>query len=290
MAQQALCRVIERGSIPFPELASFLKDYDGLLDCLLERGMLHQDGSLVSIGPEAQRLWGKRNYMELLSVFDTPELYTVSAGGRELGVLHELSFRRENAIVLLGGRSWRVSSVDHKHRIAHVEPAEDLPGRSTWLGSSQGLSFEICQSMRQTLLNSNAALSRRAAEQMELLAAQGTTDPAATVLRATRTGCEWWTYAGLKANAALVQRFSLPATFDSLTIRARCSPIELNRAMAAPSKDPALEIDPRFFPKFAECLPDQLLARFARSRLYDWDAANQVGRLAVIDLRHLRSD
>jgi ATP-dependent Lhr-like helicase len=244
--------------------------------------MLHQDGGLVSIGPEAQRLWGKRNYMELLSVFDTPELYTVFAGGRELGVLHELSFRRENAIVLLGGRSWRVSSVDHKHRIAHVEPADDLPGRSTWLGSSQGLSFEICQSMRQVLLNSNAALSRRAAEQMELLAAQGTTDPAATVLRATRTGCEWWTYAGLKANAALVQRFGLPASFDSLTIRARCSPIELNRALDAPPKEASPEIDQRFLPKFADCIPDNLLAQFASQRLYDWSAANEVCQMPLL--------
>jgi ATP-dependent Lhr-like helicase len=282
MAQQALCRVIERGSIPFPELGSFLQDYDCLLDCLLERGMLHQDGGLVSIGPEAQRLWGKRNYMELLSVFDTPELYTVFAGARELGVLHELSFRREDAIVLLGGRSWRVSSVDHKHRMVHVEPAEDLPGRSTWLGSSQGLSFEICQSMRQTLLNSNAALSRRAAEQMELLAAQGTTDPAATVLRATRTGCEWWTYAGLKANAALVQRFGLPASFDSLTIRARCSPIELNRALDAARKEEFPEIDQRFLPKFAECIPDNLLAQFVSQRLYDWSSANEVCQMPLV--------
>jgi hypothetical protein len=46
-------------------LASFLKRYDGLLDCLLDRGMLHEDGGLISIGFEAQRLWGKRNYMEL---------------------------------------------------------------------------------------------------------------------------------------------------------------------------------------------------------------------------------
>jgi ATP-dependent Lhr-like helicase len=72
--------------------------------------MLHQDGGLVSIGPEAQRLWGKRNYMELLSVFDTPELYTVFAGARELGVLHELSFRRESAIVLLGGSRPSITS------------------------------------------------------------------------------------------------------------------------------------------------------------------------------------
>jgi hypothetical protein len=81
----------------------------GLLDTLLDRGFLHKDETLLSIGPEAQRLWGGRNSMELLSVIDTPELYTVLAGNQELGVLHELNFRRVDAVVLLGGRSWRVS-------------------------------------------------------------------------------------------------------------------------------------------------------------------------------------
>ena len=81
------------------------------------------------------------------------------------------------------------------------------------------------------------------------------------------------------------QRFSLPATFDSLTIRARCSPIELKRALDAPPREPAPEIDQRFRPKFAECLPEALLAQFARERLYDWNAASQVERSAVIDVR-----
>ncbi|MCX6621226.1 MAG: hypothetical protein NTY38_09125 [Acidobacteria bacterium] len=267
-----------------------MNGYDGLLDCLFERGMLHHDNSLVSIGPEAQRLWGRRNYMELLSVFDTPELYTVAAGAQELGVLHQLSFRRENAIILLGGRSWRVTSVDHKHRIAHVEPAEDLPGRSTWLSSSQGLSFEICQAMRQILLNSNGTLSRRAAGHMETVIAQGTADSGGTLLRPTRNGCEWWTYSGLKGNAALVRRFGLPASFDSLTIRARCSLTELKRGLDAPPEDPAHEIDPHFLPKFAECIPDNLLAQFARERLYDWAAARQVMQLPVVTGRSLGSD
>jgi ATP-dependent Lhr-like helicase len=276
MAQQTLCRVIQCGALPYPQLASFLQDYSGLLDTMLDRGFLHQDDKLLSIGPEAQRLWGGRNYMELLSVFDTPELYTVFVGNQELGVLHALSFRREAAIVLLGGRSWRVTSVDHKHRIAHVEPAEDLPGRSTWLGSSQGLSFEICQAMRLVLQESSATLSRRATEQLELLKAQGTTDSEGTVLRPTKTGCEWWTYAGLKANAALAQRFALPATFDSLTIRARCSPVELERSLDAPPQDLDTDINPRFRPKFAECLPEHQLAQFAHERLYDWAAASQI--------------
>ena len=49
-------------------------------------------------------------------------------------------------------------------------------------------------------------------------------------------------------------------------------------------------MDQRFLPKFSECIPDNLLAQFARERLYDWDAAKQVERLAVIDVRSLRSE
>jgi ATP-dependent Lhr-like helicase len=275
MAQQTLCRVLQNGALPMPKLASFLKAYPGLFNTLLDRGFLHTDGGLVSIGPEAQRLWGARNYMELLSVFDTPELYTVFAGNHELGVLHELSFRREDPIVLLGGRSWRVTSVDVKHRIAQVEPAEDAPGRSTWLGSSQALSYEICQAMREVLLGAGATLSRRATEQMDLLAAQGTVDPGGTVLRATKTGCEWWTWAGLKANATLVQRFAIPATADSMTIRSRCTPVELKRLLEVAARDTAPDIPSRFRPKFEECLPDDLLVRFAQERLYDWPAATR---------------
>jgi ATP-dependent Lhr-like helicase len=103
MAQQTLCRVIQCGALPYPQLASFLQDYSGLLDTMLDRGFLHQDDKLLSIGPEAQRLWGGRNYMELLSVFDTPELYTVFVGNQELGVLHALSFRRASRRPIVAG-------------------------------------------------------------------------------------------------------------------------------------------------------------------------------------------
>ena len=169
--------------------------------------------------------------------------------------------------------------------MAHVEPAEDLPGRSTWLGSSQGLSFEICQAMRRILLGAPATLSRRATEELQLPMAKGTTNPEGTILRSTKKGCEWWTYAGLKANAALVQRFAIPATFDSLTIRARCTVIQLKRSLDARPLERPPEIDPRFRPKFAECLPDALLAQFAQKRLYDWPVALRIQTGKIIEDR-----
>ena len=104
-------------------------------------------------------------------------------------------------------------------------------------------------------------------------------------MRSTKKGCEWWTYAGLKANAALVQRFALPATFDSLTIRARCSAIELKRSLDAQPQERPPEIDPRTRPKFAECLPDELLAQFAQERLYDWPAASRIRAGRIIEDR-----
>jgi hypothetical protein len=137
--------------------------------------------------------------------------------------------------------------------------------------------------MRQVLLDASATLSRPAAEHLEVLVAQATTDPDGTVVRQTRTGCEWWTYAGLKANAVLVQRRGLPATFDSLTIRARCSPIELKQALDAPAKDLAPQINERFLPNFAECLPDHLIVRFAGERLYDRDGASQIEQAPILE-------
>ena len=90
---------------------------------------------------------------------------------------------------------------------------------------------------------------------------------------------------GLRANAALARRFALPCTFDSLTIRAQCSPVELKRSLDRPSEASAPPPDPRFRPKFAECLPDNLLARFAWERLYDWPSAKQIEDSGIIEDR-----
>ena len=67
------------------------------------------------MGHTAEKAFGKRNYMELFSVFDTPPLFTVYHGRTELGAVHQLTFqvKREGPISLsLGGHFWRVKHVD----------------------------------------------------------------------------------------------------------------------------------------------------------------------------------
>ncbi len=138
--------------------------------------------------------------------------------------------------------------------------------------------------MRQTLLKPAATLSRRASEEMETLAAEATVDQDGTVLRTARNGCEWWTYAGLKGNAALAREFALPCTFDSMCVRAHCSPVELKRSLDSRAHLTSPKPDPHFRPKFAECIPDKLLALFAWKRLYDWAAAKQIEQFRIVDV------
>jgi ATP-dependent helicase Lhr and Lhr-like helicase len=151
-AQQALCLTLQERALPVGELLGFVSQ-DGL-NHLLANGFLSQDGPLTFIGPKTESLYGARSYMQLLSVFDSPPLFKVEWANRDLGWVHELSLQRRNdgsdPVILLGGRPWCVRSVNGSARIAYVE-ACDLPGRSTWLGSSAPLSFELCQAMRQVL-------------------------------------------------------------------------------------------------------------------------------------------
>ena len=67
-------------------------------------------------------------------------------------------------LLLLGGRSWRVTWTDWKRRRCFVEPAEG-GGRARWLSDGVGgLSFEIARSMRDVLLGAEVpvSLTRRA--------------------------------------------------------------------------------------------------------------------------------
>ena len=203
MAQQALCRVIRTRSDSVPELASFLNDYDGLLDCLLERGMLHDDGGLISIGPEAQRLWGRRNYMELLSVFDTPSSTRFSPATRnsECSTNSASAAKAPSSYSAADPGESRPSTTNTESRTSNppkIYPA--APRGSAQARACRSRSAKPCA----RFFFAPTRPFRRAAEHLELLAGPRHHRSRRTVLRATRTGCEWWTYAGLKANAALV--------------------------------------------------------------------------------------
>jgi ATP-dependent helicase Lhr and Lhr-like helicase len=201
-----------------------------ILDGMIERQILWDEAGVLWLGREGQDAFGRKNFLELLSVFSAPPLFTVLHGRHELGSVDETTFlgRRDDGppVLLLAGRAWRVTHLDWKRRRAHVEPAEDA-GRSRWRGGGQLLGHDLCRSIRKVLADDAArpGWSRRAVARMESVRAEypWLTGDEADVLLDAGDEAAWWTFAGGRANAALAHelatRLDSKVTSDNFVVR-----------------------------------------------------------------------
>jgi ATP-dependent helicase Lhr and Lhr-like helicase len=285
--QQALCRTLQDGFVSQRELLGFVSQ--NALDHLFAKEFLVSDGPAVMIGPEAERSFGKRNYLELLSVFDTPPLFLVEFNGREVGWIHELSLERRrdgsDPVILLGGRAWWVRFVNWERKTVSVEPS-DIEGRSLWLGSSAPLSFELCQAMRRVLDSEfvSKSWSHRAQRELASFRHKHLTDNSGTVLHAIKSGCVWWTFAGIRANALIadwLRSKSIDSRSDNLRLICDCSVPELSKAIR--SEIGEIHLPEKFtLPKFAEALSKCELSVYAKQRLYDEPSAQKIIALPTV--------
>ena len=129
-AQQLLALCLQEGRVgertwqewlPLPALTA---DAPQIAAYLVEQGYLDTDGGMLFIGPEAERRFGHRHFMNLMAVFTAPPEFTVLHGRDEIGRVDPslLADRVEGPrLLLLGGRSWRVTWTDWKRRRCFVE-------------------------------------------------------------------------------------------------------------------------------------------------------------------------
>ena len=226
VAQQMLALALQRlriGDRSWVEewngLAPFDASAEVIVRHLVEHGYLDEDSSMLFIGPEAERRFGRRHFMDMLAVFTAPPQFTVLSGRTEIGRTDPalLTARVDGPrLLLLGGRSWRVTYVDWKRRRCFVEPAEG-GGKALWMtsGTPQGLAYPMVRAMRDVLLGTDppVALTQRASSRLEKLRAEAPVrvHPGGTLIVRDRVGeVRWWTWAGFRANATLV------ATLDEL--------------------------------------------------------------------------
>jgi ATP-dependent Lhr-like helicase len=255
-------------------------DVESMLTHMLYHQILVLDGETLGMGPEGERLYGARNFMDLLSVFDTPPVFKVFSGPRDLGSVHPLSFQRrdgEPAVLSLGGRAWQVTHVDFKHMTAQVIPSE-YRGRSRWLGESQPLSYELCQAIRRILfgVGLNQVWSNRASTEIAQALEEANCvcqDGLVVETESVKGETVWWTFAGLLANSELAGGFSScgskPDNF-SIAMNQTFSPLDFRNKLdtESTSSEPP-RLDPDNLVKFQECVPKQLLAQMQASRLSD---------------------
>jgi ATP-dependent Lhr-like helicase len=276
-------------------LKPFARGSEPIVRHLVEQGYLDQDNGMLFIGPEAERRFGHRHFMQLTAVFTAAPEFTVLSGRAEIGRVDPLLLTEDvqgPRLLLLAGRNWRVTYVDWTRRRCFVEPA-DGRGKARWTGTTGlgGRSFQLVRAMREVLLGeepSAAVLTRRAAAKLADLreASVATVHPGGTVISREPEGdVRWWTWAGFRSNTTLTA--TLAGIADAaqraedayIRLRGDLTPEMWKEATADAADRRCLpEVDRKALNglKFSAALPPRLAAATLAARLADSDGATTV--------------
>ena len=199
--------------------SAVMADGEAVLDYLLATGFLAEDGGWLFIGPAAERAFGGRNFLELLSTFITDLELVVLEGRKEIGSVSPISLGadvlRGAKPLLLAGRPWKVLHVDWERHRVDVEP-ETAVGKVRWSSEPLPESFEMVRARREVLLGAEppASLTQRASTALATTrdAWTGRVDADGLVIE-RGTGVTLWSMAGLRAHETLAA--ALPAEFEA---------------------------------------------------------------------------
>jgi ATP-dependent Lhr-like helicase len=190
-------------------------EFDALVSFLVDDGSLRVASGRLVVGPKVEKKFGRRNFMELFSVFSSPKSYAVeTTAAQPLGTLNQDFVDRlveGVSCFLLGGRAWLARSLHHEDRRVVVEPAP-RGKEPTWGGFiPQFLGFTLCQRIRSIAAGSDSfayldefAAQKLAAYRAELGPLVGT---GPFGIEYDSGEIRWWTFAGGRINATL--RFAL---------------------------------------------------------------------------------
>jgi ATP-dependent Lhr-like helicase len=270
-------------------LAPFDASAQPILRHLVTEGFLQQDGEMLFIGPEAEAKFGRRHFMGMTAVFTAPPQFTVLAGRKEIGQADPALLTEKidgPSLLLLGGRSWKVTWIDWSRKRCQVEPA-DGGGKARWYGpATSGASFALARATRDVLLGADppVALTPRALDALATVREDAATsvDSAGPVITREGADVRWWTWAGFRANTTLAATLSdltdQRQRFDDSGIRMRT---DLTRDMWAAGVADAAErlclpeVDERALAglKFSDALPLRLAESTLAARLADLETA-----------------
>jgi ATP-dependent Lhr-like helicase len=273
---------------------------------MLETGHLDQDSGMVFVGPEAERRYGHKHFLELLSAFTADPEFTVLHGRTEVGTVDPLVMTRKvegPRVLVLGGRPWKVTFIDWKRRRAFVEPT-DLTGTSKWSGMGQPLSYALTDAMRRVALGADmpgVSLTKRATERLALARREiepTVAEGSSLVLPHDSGQARWWTWAGGRANGVLAEALTSVGAglvdelerYDNRYIKLRgdATPGAVREAVAQARKQfgdnlagvqPSVSDDALKQLKFADLLPPDLASATLGQRAADHaGAAAALGR------------
>jgi ATP-dependent Lhr-like helicase len=307
-AQQFLALILQLGGMgrgvwrewigrlkPFAEMTS--ADEQRLLSHLLSTGIVFEDNGRLMVGAEGEKQFGRRHFMELLSVFSSPPLFTVWHGQRELGQIELIVLTEHNEgrplVLFLGGRSWVVTNIEWNRRNVWVEEARE-PGKGGWLGDGLPLSAKMTMAQKKVLMADNEPdyLSQRAKTALRELRADWQflrEDAHIMSVDADRSRTKWITFGGYAANLAVAEAVhgssnsgETEVTFEEApaaeTLLERLSQLHAEAVLNAATVPQDL-IDGL---KFSECLPLDDAFQTIHQRMFRLAEIEDVLRLPTV--------
>ena len=253
---------------------------------------------MLGIGQQAEESFGFQHFMELLSVFTSPPVFSVRHGISEIGhvpvetlLVRPAGLAAGGAHVLvLSARGWVIKDIDWRRRVVQVEPT-DARGVARWLGAGVPMGSVVARCVRDVLTGKEPPgvdLSVRTKEKIaELRQRHPWAEPSTTTLvRESGGQCRWWTFAGWRANlwlARATSRLRLVAnSVDdlSLAVDPETDLVGLRRCIE--ELDPVtLDLAPWVAAeaveglKFSECLPKELAEQVVTHRLADVESMSR---------------
>jgi ATP-dependent Lhr-like helicase len=310
LAHQLMALSIQTGGIPRSDWWSWVSaatpfaglaeaDRAELLEHMLTEDILAEVGGQLVLGDAGEKRYGRRNFLELYAVFQTPRALRVLWGGQEIGTIDAFFAESEpagNLSFVLGARSWRAVEIRWNDGFVVVEPVDrSQPPR--WQGSTRLLGQELCQTMREILVGDDCPdiWSTRARERIEAIRAEyGFLDREPGLdLASDDNGYRLWTFAGGRANnllgKVLESELGETITLDNRYIGFRDQAAKSSAAIAdaiarlvetrRPSDEDALRFASlaahRRLSKFQPCLTDRLEAIFLADELTDPTASRR---------------
>lgn len=286
VAQQAMVSSLERGEMPTRELVLLLEgsfpelqtaDIELLVEHMVERQFLDRAEGVVRVGPETERKYARGHYRDLLASFTGSQLLTGRHGAAEVGYIDPtvLTGERDDRLLLLAGRSWRVTGVDWSKRIVWLEPAAG-GGKARWMGGARSLGRDVCQGICSVLANGASAaitLSRRAQAALQTLAHEIPIPSATNFVTSRIDGApvQTWTFAGTRANRTLARKAATGVSkvrFDALSVQAPVAATDTTLPEGIDLRADELASFSESI-KFADCVPPQLLSRAIVARNFE---------------------
>lgn len=298
-AQQVMALILQEGGVSRPDIESWLGtataevdrvDRPAILRHMIEAGVLYENEGVIGFGLRGEKEFGRRHFNDILAAFSSPMLLIVHYGATELGTIQPASLGMsggENPVLLLGGKSWKVTNIDWPRRRVDVIPVQS-GGKSRWLGGGRNLTAKVSHAAEWVVAGNNpeCTLSHRAitrlSEIRERLAfVDGRSLP--VVLEEARR-VRVWCFAGGLATAALAQCLrrigTAVASHDDFSISVKASDSALVAdaltRMDVSSVQPNLPDDIASALKFSLCLPDQVIRAVLSLRLADTASVSEI--------------